>query len=768
MKSRPLLLSLLAVSAATALHGALAELNVAEGTIETADGSFIGREMTIANDFKLELLYRPNATTQGQWVPMAWDTKGRLIVASYNSDHLLRLTIPTVGSNAPVQTEMILENVGAAEGLLVAFDSLYMNVNRSNIRRHGLYRITDTNNDDKYDTIKVIRVLQGSGDHGTHNLRLSPDGQRIYIVSGNSTLPSLFNSSRVPMLWNEDQLLPRMDDAGIGGHAAGRLRPGGWTASMDKDGNDFRLETMGYRNAVDFTFNKDGEMFVYDSDLEYDKAQPWYRPTRITHHISGGDYGWAHGNGKMPKYYIDTMGQVAGIGSGSPVGLTSGQDSKFPARYQDGLYLADWSYGNLYFLELNPEGSSYTGKAELMASGRPFAVSGVIVNKADGSLLVQTTGTELYRITYTGTAPTTATKPDPFYAAARNQRKELEKFHGRKDAGAVAAVWPSLNHQDRGIRFAARTAIEWQDVAQWRDRALSERDPRTAIAALVALARVSGTDVEHRANIGAPAPDKAMQARIIQALDRIPLSALGYQDKLDLVRAYSLAFTRFGEEDTSKAGGKPDQLYGVRGKLLPPDEATRQRLIARFDPLFPGEHRELNWEVGELLAYLEAPNLPTRMLALMKAPVATPQFYPIEEWINPQQRVRGTPGTSGGLTNLFLAKQEDEWKYAELLRTVETGWTTAQRNEYLKWFQTAAATQEGGRSLQAYLSFMHGKQLLKLSAADKTALDPSAVTPPVAGRGGAGGGGGGRAGAAAGGRAGGTAPVAVPAGRAGQ
>ena len=168
MKTRYPFLIVAAFGAATALHGALAELNVAEGTIETPDGAFISRDMSIAQDFKLELLYRPPVATQGQWVPMAWDTKGRLIVASYNSDHLLRLTIPPVGSNAPVQTEMIMENVGAAEGLLVAFDSLYMNVNRSTIRRHGVYRLTDTNNDDKYDSIHVIRIQQGNGDHGTH------------------------------------------------------------------------------------------------------------------------------------------------------------------------------------------------------------------------------------------------------------------------------------------------------------------------------------------------------------------------------------------------------------------------------------------------------------------------------------------------------------------------------------------------------------------------------------------------------------------------
>jgi hypothetical protein len=746
-----LLIPLMAVAAAAALHGALAELDVATGTIETPDGSFFGQDMTVQNDFKLELLYKPNQATEGQWVPMAWDTRGRLIVASYNSDRLLRLTIPNVGSDAGVRVEHIMENVGAAEGLLVAFDRLYMMVNRSNIRRHGLYQLTDTNNDDMYDKIEFLHSLQGSGDHGNHALRLMPGGQRIISLMGNSTPPSMYTSSRVPMIWNEDQLLPRMDDKGVGGHAAGRFSPGGWTASFDPEFTDFRLETMGYRNPVDFTYNKDGELFVYDSDLEFDKGQPWYRPTRVTHHISGADYGWRHGNGKFPRYYIDTFGVVAGIGSGSPVGTSSGEGAKFPARFQDGLFICDWSYGNLYFVEMTPDGSSYTGHAELFASGRPFAVSGVTVNPNDGSLLVQTTGTELYRITYTGTAPVNPTQPDTRFAAMRNQRKALEEFHGRRDPAAINAVWASLADPDRGIRHAARVALEWQDPALWRDRALTERDPRIAIAALVALSRVSGVDVEHRENLGAPAPDKALQARILTALDNVPLSALGYQDKLDLTRAYSLALTRFGEIEPGT-----EALYPVRGKLKMPDEETRRRLISRLDPLFPGQFRELNWEVGELLAYLEAPGIVDRMMARLRS-APTPQFYPIEEWVNPQQRVRGTPGTEGGLSNAFMAKQEDEWKYAELLRVVETGWTPELRREYLQWFATAAATQEGGASFYQYLTFMHGKVLEKMTDAERAALNDPDVLLPVAapaGRGGRGGGGGFAAPAAPGGRGG--------------
>ena len=71
------------------------------------------------------------------------------------------------------------------------------------------------------------------------------------------------------------------------------------------------------------------------------------------------------------------------------------------------------------------------------------------------------------------------------YKAMRDLRHDLEKFHGKKDATAVNTVWPYLSDQDKAIRYAARTALEFQDVNSWRERALNEIDPRKAIRALL-------------------------------------------------------------------------------------------------------------------------------------------------------------------------------------------------------------------------------------------------------------------------------------------
>src|SRR6185436_4009678 len=151
------------------------------------------------------------------------------------------------------------------------------------------------------------------------------------------------------------------------------------------------------------------------------------------------------------------------------------------------------------------------------------------------------------------------------------------------DPKAVETAWAYLGDKDRAIRFAARTAIEWQDAAAWREKALKETDSRKAIAALVSLARVSGKDAAHRKSSD-PAPDPALRQRILEALGNINWSTLSPTDQVDLLRAYSLTFSRLGR----------------------PDEAACKALVAKFDPLFPAATREQNELLAHILIYLEA------------------------------------------------------------------------------------------------------------------------------------------------------------------
>src|SRR4051794_24981862 len=345
------------------------------------------------------------------------------------------MTLPAPGGTEPLEPEAIGVDLAGAHGLLYAFDSLYAMVNERGT--HGFYRVRDTDGDDRYDEVKLLRAIRGGGEHGMHSIVLSPDGKSLYVVCGNSTELTKIDSSRVPLNWGEDNLATRiptgfMDDS---------LAPQGWIARTDPDGKEWELIAAGLRNPFDIAFDKDGELFTYDADMEWDIGEPWYRPTRVNHIISGGEYGFRNGSGKWPAYFIDSFGAVVDIGPGSPTGITFGYGAKFPEKYREALFISDWSFGKLRAVHIKPEGSSYTAEVEEFLSGQPLPVTDVVINPKDGAMYLAVGGrgaqSALYRVTYAGGATDTPTPGQPEPAAVarararRDNRRMLEGFHGR-------------------------------------------------------------------------------------------------------------------------------------------------------------------------------------------------------------------------------------------------------------------------------------------------------------------------------------------------
>ena len=104
--------------------------------------------------------------------------------------------------------------------------------------------------------------------------------------------------------------------------------------------------------------------------MEYDFNTPWYRPTRINHVTSGSMWGWRNGAGKRPEFYPDTLPAAVNIGPGSPTGVTFGYGAKFPAKYQNAMFIFDWSWGKMYAVHLEPKGASYTGSKNCFSPDR--------------------------------------------------------------------------------------------------------------------------------------------------------------------------------------------------------------------------------------------------------------------------------------------------------------------------------------------------------------------------------------------------------------
>jgi len=630
--------------------------------------------------FKVDQIYTVPKNEQGSWVSLTVDPKGHLIAADQGGKGLYRIVPPALGSTDKARVSKIPVNISNAHGMVWAFDSLYVNRNGGG---SGLWRVTDSDGDGELDKAEQIIKLAGGGEHGPHAVIVTEDGKGLYIVGGNHTkIPPDLTSSRMPLNWGEDLLLPRQWDAR--GHARGKLAPGGWICRVSPDGKQRELYSNGYRNEYDIALNRHGDMFTFDSDMEWDFGTPWYRPTRVNHAVSGSEFGWRSGTGKWPDYYPDSLPAVVDIGPASPTGVVFGYGTKFPTHWQEALYILDWTYGTIWAVNLQPDGASYKGTVEEFVSGAPLPVTDAIVGK-DGAFYFAVGGrgtqSALYRVTYQGDLPT-ARRPavNAEAAIARKLRRQLESFHGKKDSQAVARAWPHLGHQDRHIRFAARIAIEHQPIEQWKRKALGEKDPHSLITAMVALARQ-----------GKGQPN--LLTDVLTALDRLDFKSLTEQQTVEALRAYQLAFIRLGK----------------------PASASARQVSAKLDPLYPAKSDDANRELVQLLVYLDSPNVLDKTIKLMQQAKPTPK----PKWATVLSRNRRYGGAAQSMLNNMPPIQNIHYAFA--LRNVRYGWTIPQREVYFNAINQAAK-HPGGASYPGFLKNIRNEALKNCSEAERRAL----------------------------------------------
>jgi putative heme-binding domain-containing protein len=540
--------------------------------------------LNVKEGFHVERLYSVPKEQQGSWVAMCVDDRGRLIVSDQYGA-LYRMAPPAAGQTLkPEDIEKIDVDMGGAQGLLYAFDSLYVVTNTEQHGGRGLYRIKDTDGDDKFDKVEQLKKFEEQGgEHGPHAVIQGPDGQSLYIICGNQTALPEHNHSRVPPRWQEDQILPRIYGRGF---MKGIEAPRGWVAKTDADGKDWEIIATGFRNEYDAAFNKDGELFSYDADMEWDVNTPWYRPTRVCHVVSGAEFGWRNGSAKWPAYYSDSVPAVVDIGPGSPTGVCFGTGAKFPQKYQDAMFIMDWSYGKLYALHLTPSGASYTGTIEEFISAQPLPLTDIAINPKDGAMYFTVGGRRtqsgVYRVTYTGAADAYPAAENASFAAQRAQRLSLEAAHARGVKADLEIIWSQLGNSDRFIQYAARVALEHQPVSSWVDRVWGEKDARTQLAALIALARNGSAD---------------HQAQAISALTALDYSSLDAQLRLDTLRALGLTFLRLGE----------------------PTDVQKQAVANYLKNHLPASSPAENHELLQLLVYLQVPEAAAKGIALLES-----------------------------------------------------------------------------------------------------------------------------------------------------
>lgn len=157
--------------------------------------------------FQVDLVYDVSAHDQGSWVSLCVDDQGRIIA----SDQYGKLYRVTLQEGKPAEVEQLSVNIGMAQGMLYAFDSLYININANpkSLRDTdaaggpGVYRLTDTTGDDQFDKVEyIVPMSDQAGEHGPHALVLSPDGTKIYFLRWKSS-----RCAREGQDWSRSQTL---------------------------------------------------------------------------------------------------------------------------------------------------------------------------------------------------------------------------------------------------------------------------------------------------------------------------------------------------------------------------------------------------------------------------------------------------------------------------------------------------------------------------------------------------------------------------------
>jgi putative heme-binding domain-containing protein len=489
-----------------------------------------------------------------------------------------------------------------AQGLLWEGDFLYCTgdggLRRYRVRRDG--RAAGPS--------ELIQAMHTGGEHCAHAIRRGPDGW-LYVLCGNST--------------GIDRAYASLPTSPIRDPVAGCV------LRFPPDLHGSEIVADGFRNAYRMDFNADGELFTFDSDNERCVSLPWYEPTRFYHVIPGGHHGWRSPQRaewwRLPPYSCDVVAPVAYLGRGSPTGVVCYRHTQFPDRYCGGMFVLDWTFGRVYFLELIRSGATYTCRQELFLEAvgeNGFAPTDAAVDPTTGDLFISIGGRgtrgAVYRVRYPAglghTAANGSAGPTP--PRTLEWRPALASYLPRTATEGAApvrlrALTALRRHRDRFEPDAIQQAVR----ANWD---YPDRYVRGAAADLLATL--------------CPRDRRALGSTELTPLAQATFCLGSYRtDPADVVaRAGRLAAARDVASATRLAGVRLVQL-ALGGLTDPKLEGTiwegysarvpvrAQRLTADVLPLlrgaFPSGHVILDRELTRTLAMVEdeEPSLPERV-----------------------------------------------------------------------------------------------------------------------------------------------------------
>ncbi|NQU48167.1 MAG: DUF1080 domain-containing protein [Planctomycetes bacterium] len=648
-------------------------------------------QFTTADGLVVERIYSAQPG-EGSWASMTFGEDGLLYVSpergrllQFNLSHILRKETAQNLNGFQIDyecapPEVIPFDLGSAQGLEWAFDSLYLNVAGNPNGNGGLHRLQDKDGDGVFDHQEHLARYGPGGEHGAHGIRKSPDGW-LYLVHGNHTKPpvgmenqSIMHAYQPFQNGAEDVLLARLWDPR--GHAKGVMAPGGELWRTDERGSTWQRVAAGMRNSYDIAISTAGEVFTYDSDMEWDLGAPWYRPPRVLHLVPGAEFGWRSGSAKWPATYPYSLPAISNTDLSSPTGVELLAGSRFPAKYQNALILGDWAWGRILCMFLEPDGASFSGDVQLFLKGRGLTVTDMEIGP-DGWLwfIIGGRGTQsgLYRVRHMESGQAQELAAPPLLAQRRNWESwqpsgdDAQAEIQAMSEGNMPKQWLlDLAHNDAHIANAARNALERAFSANadlsWRQLGLAKHWPHpAALQAGIAWIRSQPT-----------AAIPSMVKKLATSAESKNLAALPVASQRLILRMAMLAQTRWPQDSIKDPTPKHWQ-------------SLRKSLVKQF----PLADETANQMLAELLVYLQADQLPTLFLYQLHA----------------------------------RSDQQNQLYYASLLRLVSQGWTFDLRLRYFLWLQQSDHLQ-GGASLKGFIQAIEKEARLHVSEEEWNKLQP--------------------------------------------
>lgn len=358
----------------------------------------------------------------------------------------------------------------------------------------AIRRLKDADNDGVFDSFEVIAT--GLGWRGPQGLLVY--GDRLYAVGGDGiqfyegygSASGLVHKGRIGQPFrtggdHEAHTLLRGHDghlyfiSGDGGGVRDRLHitesnspvlfeRAASVFRISPDGERWECVSAGGRNPPNLGQNYLGELFSFDSDMEWHVGLPFWRPVRLNHWLTGGDQGWQE-VGAYPPYYIDNLPGILDVGRGSPTWGVFYEHTQLPERYRDAFLVCDYRWkresddqyatsGRLVAFFLSREGAAWKAKMETLARPKPDArdATGKAISFAlvdvevapDGSLFLSDHNQGIWRISYGDKSEHFSKMPAP---------KATTALQGLLELPQPASEWSRLAEEE----FKKQVGKDW-------------------------------------------------------------------------------------------------------------------------------------------------------------------------------------------------------------------------------------------------------------------------------------------------------------------